>query len=197
MFSGIVQTLGTVIAVTSSDGNQRLQIQSEQDFANALSMGASVAVSGVCLTVVEHTADCFAVDVSDATMACTTLANLDIGRTVNLEPALRLQDTVDGHLVSGHIDGTGTIQTMESCGESTALTVGADASLLRYIVKKGSVCIDGVSLTVNQVKDNSFTINLIPHTIQATTFVSNKEGDLVNIEVDLIARYIEKLIQAG
>ena len=195
MFSGIIQAVGRVIDILITEGNHRVRITTDESFVGNLRLGASVSVAGACLTIVEYRENWFSVDISDETMRCTTFKSLATGNLVNLESALTLADSLDGHLVSGHIDGVGTIQSMVARGESTQLRVKAAGDIMRYVVRKGSVCLDGVSLTVNHVDDETFDTNLIPHTCKVTTFATRKVGDTVNIEVDLIARYIERLTQ--
>lgn len=195
MFSGIVRHTGRVAATTSIDGGRRLTFSIKEDFAKSLTVGASIAVAGVCLTVVEHDDKSFTTEVSDATLLCTTFNKLALADSVNIEPALLATQAIDGHFVSGHVDCTGVIKALEACGGSTRLAVEAPIRVMSYITVKGSVCLDGVSLTVNHVDKRLFDVNLIPHTFAVTTFSLRKVGDYVNIEVDLIARYLEKLMR--
>ncbi len=155
--------------------------------------GDSIAVAGVCLTALDIDAARFAADVSNETLALTTLGRLPAGAAVNLEKALRLSDRLGGHLVSGHVDGVGTVVAIEGDARSQRWTFAAPVALARYIAVKGSVCVDGASLTVNAVDGARFAVNLIPHTQAVTTFGQRRVGDAVNIEVDLIARYAERL----
>ena len=192
MFTGIVQAVGIVARIEPRGGDACL-------FVNASALdaepnpGDSLSVSGVCLTVAARERDVLAFDVSNETLALTALAALREGDAVNLEPALRLSDRLGGHLVSGHVDGIGRVVTIEPDARSQRWTLEVPAALSRYVAVKGSVCVDGVSLTVNEVRGNRFGVNLIPHTVQVTTFRGKRVGDPVNIEVDLIARYLERL----
>ena len=195
MFSGIVRGTGRVRGVVQAGGDRRLDVDAGAGFCAPLAVGASVAVAGVCLTVVERDGSGFAVDVSRETARCTTLGDLAVGDAVNLEPALRASQALDGHLVSGHVDCTGTIEALEARDQSVLLAVKAPAGVMRCITGKGAVCVDGVSLTVNRASGVVFEANLIPHTYKMTTFSNRKIGDPVNIEVDLIARYLDKLVR--
>jgi len=194
MFTGIISDLGTVAA---RDGG-RFAIRCGYP-AESIAVGASVACDGACLTAVEVTpepgAGCtFTVDVSNETLAKTTLDEWQPGRRVNLERALKAGEELGGHLVAGHVDGVGRIVDMRDDGESRRFTVEAPAELARLIAPKGSVALDGISLTVNEVAVNRFGINIIPHTLTHTTLGARKPGDRVNLEVDLIARYVARLI---
>jgi len=192
MFTGIVQALGRIARIETSGGDLRLFVDATALDAE-VALGDSVCVCGVCLTVVARDAGTLAFDVSNETMALTTLGALRAGDGVNLEPALRLSDRLGGHLVSGHVDGVGHVVSIEPDARSQRWMFEIPAALSRYIAAKGSVCVEGVSLTVNEVAGNRFGVNLIPHTIEATTFRHKRVGDAVNIEVDLIARYLERL----
>jgi len=192
MFTGIVQALGRIARIETRGGDLRLFVDATALDAE-VALGDSVCVCGVCLTVVAREAGTLAFDVSNETMALTTLGALRAGDGVNLEPALRLSDRLGGHLVSGHVDGVGHVVSIEPDARSQRWTFEVPAALSRYIAAKGSVCVEGVSLTVNEVAGNRFGVNLIPHTIEATTFRHKRVGDAVNIEVDLIARYLERL----
>ena len=192
MFTGIVQALGRIARIETSGGDLRLFVDATALDAE-VALGDSVCVCGVCLTVVAREAGTLAFDVSNETMALTTLGALRAGDGVNLEPALRLSDRLGGHLVSGHVDGVGHVVSIEPDARSQRWMFEIPAALSRYIAAKGSVCVEGVSLTVNEVAGNRFGVNLIPHTIEATTFRHKRVGDAVNIEVDLIARYLERL----
>ena len=193
MFTGIVTATGTVAGVTELDGDMRLRIHSGAlDMADVVS-GDSISVNGVCLTAIEPTEREFQADVSAETLSCTTLGELATGSRVNLEKAMRLGDRLGGHLVSGHSDGTGTVLELKQDARSVRLLIQAPAELARYICKKGSICVDGVSLTVNEVTDNTFGVNIIPHTLHQTIFADNAAGTRVNLEVDIIARYLERL----
>lgn len=197
MFTGIIETTGTVTAIRASGGDWRLTIGSPTlDFAD-VQLGDSIAVSGVCLTAVEFGAHSFAADVSRETLACTTLQGWKPGELVNLEKALTPQSRLGGHIVSGHVDGVGELVSRKPDGRSERLTFRVPQELARYIAHKGSVCIDGVSLTVNEVNGAEFGVNIIPHTADRTTLHLYKPGRNVNIEVDVISRYLERLLQAG
>ena len=193
MFTGIVQAMGTVARIEPIGGDTRIVIDAGGLDTSDVAIGDSVSVSGVCLTAVMLEGTRFAADVSAETLSCTTLGMLKSGDCVNLEKSLRLADRLGGHLVSGHVDGVGRVVAVEPEARSQRWTFEVPAALLRYIAAKGSVCVDGVSLTVNDVGSNRFGVNLIPHTIEATTFRHKRAGDAVNVEVDLIARYVERL----
>ncbi len=193
MFTGIVKALGTLTQRAAGGGDQRLQFAAPTLDMSAWALGDSVAVNGVCLTVIARDAHAFRADVSQETMACTTLGTLTEGTRVNLEPALRLGDALGGHLVSGHVDGRGRIMDRHEEARSVRFRVEAPAALMRYIATKGSITLDGISLTVNQVMPAFFEFNAIPHTLTATTLQYAIPGQHVNLEVDLLARYLERL----
>ena len=197
MFTGIVQCVGHVLASESRGGDRRMQFASSLLGMDDVRVGDSIAVSGVCLTALDVGADHFAADVSLETLRLTTLGALAVGAPVNLEKALRLSDRLGGHLVSGHVDGLGTVIGVQAEARSERWTLEVPRELARYIASKGSICVDGVSLTVNEVEGTRFGVNLIPHTRQVTTFAIRKAGDAVNIEVDRMARYAERLAQFG
>ena len=197
MFTGIIQTVGRIARLEPRGGDVRLVVDtSGLDMAD-VALGDSIAVSGVCLTVIEFDTTSFAADVSNETLAHTTLGKHKAGDPVNLEKALRLADRLGGHLVSGHVDGTGKVVSVVPDGRSQRWTFEVPADLARYIAHKGSVCIDGTSLTVNEVSGHRFGVNLIPHTVDHTAFSARRAGDAVNIEVDVVARYIERLLSSG
>jgi len=196
MFTGIVKDIGEVRAVESRGGDLRLTIAFRQLGANSLTLGDSVCVQGVCLTVAELTAGEFVADVSRETLSLTTLGECVAGARLNLEPALRAGDPLGGHLVSGHIDGIGRVRERRADARSTRLLVEAPEGLMRYIARKGSVALDGVSLTVNEVEGATFGVNLIPHTLAVTTLGRLAAGDRVNVEVDQLARYVERVLGA-
>jgi riboflavin synthase len=196
MFSGIVQAVGKIHAREERGGDVRLVVATADFDAASIALGDSIAVSGVCLTVVDRDGARLAFDVSTETLAKTTLGALDAGAPVNLEKALRLADRLDGHLVAGHVDGVGRVVAIEPDARSQRWTFAAPPELAKYIASKGSICIDGVSLTVNETDAACFGVNLIPHTIAVTTFAHKRAGDAVNLEVDLIARYVERLLRA-
>ena len=194
MFTGIVQAVGEVRRLERRRGDVHLHIASGAlDLADVRS-GDSIATSGVCLTVIEQGADWFAADVSQETLAHTTLGALAAGARVNLEKALALGDRLGGHLVSGHVDGVGEVLSQSPDARSVRYRLRAPAALARYLARKGSVCVDGVSLTVNAVDGAEFELNIIPATLRETTFADYRAGTRVNLEVDLIARYLERLL---
>jgi len=194
MFTGIIQAVGTVLATENKDGDGRLRVGTGTlDMAGAKA-GDSIAVNGVCLTLVELSAAAFAADVSTETLARTTLGRLQAGARVNLEKALTLGAPLGGHLVSGHVDGVASLISRENAGRSVKFGFEAPAELARYIAGKGSVCIDGVSLTVNAIDGARFEVNLVPHTLAATALGDLSAGTRVNLEVDLLARYLERLV---
>lgn len=170
----------------------RFVIATSFDMA-AVDIGASIACSGACLTVIEKGADSFAVDVSAETLACTTLGSWEAGRRINLEPSLRLGAELGGHLVQGHVDGVAAVTARRADGDSIRFEFEAPEELAYYIARKGSVAIDGISLTVNEVDKRRFGVNIIPHTARCTTLGDTKVGDQVNLEVDLLARYVARL----
>ena len=195
MFSGIVAAVGRITRLTPrGDGTPtvRLSIDAGALALDDVSTGDSIACNGVCLTVVDKTADTFAVDVSPETLSCTV--GLSTPGPVNLEKALRLADRLGGHLVSGHVDGVGEVVRFDPLGDNRLLEIRAPDALSRYIARKGSITVNGVSLTTNTVDGASFSINLIPHTLAATTLGELKPGSPVNLEVDLIARYCERML---
>ncbi len=197
MFTGIIATTGTVSSIRVSGGDWRLTITSpELDFAD-VALGDSIAVSGICLTAVELLPQSFVADVSRETLACTTMGSWQQGELVNLEKALTPGSRLGGHIVSGHVDGVGELVSRRSDARSERLVFRVPAELARYIANKGSICIDGVSLTVNEVDGNEFGVNIIPHTAQRTTLHLYKPGRCVNLEVDVIARYLERLLGGG
>jgi riboflavin synthase len=194
MFTGIIAAVGRIAEVTRTEGGMRLRIDAGSLSLDDVALGDSIAVSGVCLTVVSMHDRAFDVDVSQETLSC--VAGFGRGSAVNLEKALRLADRLGGHLVSGHVDGVGRVERFEAVGDNRRLEIDVPADLGRYIARKGSVAVDGVSLTVNDVTGSRFTVNLIPHTLACTTFETLGPGARVNIEIDLLARYIERLSAA-
>jgi riboflavin synthase len=198
MFTGIIQATGSVVATEPRDGDLRLvfdvaSLAARIDSAR-LALGESVSVSGVCLTVVEFDGSRFAADVSRETLALTTLGSLRAGDAVNLEAALRAGDPLGGHLVSGHADGVAEVVSLHGDARSLRVDMQVPEALARYVAPKGSVALDGVSLTVNEVQGARFGINLIPHTMELTTFGTLAPGRRVNLEVDQLARYLERLL---
>lgn len=194
MFTGIVQAVGRVAALESRAADLRLAIDCADLDLDDVALGDSIAVGGCCLTVVALTDVGFAADVSAETLALTTLGALQPGAAVNLEKPLRLADRLGGHLVAGHVDGLARVVSITADGRSQRWRLRAPAALDRYIAAKGSVTLDGTSLTVNDVDEDSFGVNLIPHTIAHTSFAERKVGDAVNLEVDLVARHLERLL---
>ncbi len=194
VFTGIVLDIGTVQALESLAGDLRLTITTQRLPLERVAIGDSVAVSGVCLTVISRTANQFAADVSRETLAVTTLHRLVVGSRVNLELALRVGDPLGGHLVSGHVDGLAQLVSAVEDARSRRLRFRLPAELARFVAVKGSVTIDGVSLTVNAVDTCEFELNLIPHTLTVTTLGQLRAGDAVNIEIDQMARYAERLL---
>ncbi|MCB5188422.1 riboflavin synthase [Methylobacillus caricis] len=193
MFTGIVQAQGQIKTIIQNGEDARLIIASGDLDMSDVEIGDSIAVNGVCLTAIRLDNAAFEADVSRETLSCTV--GLDTLREVNLEKALRLSDRLGGHLVSGHVDGVGQVVRFEPVGESMLLVIRAPHSLSRYIAAKGSITIDGVSLTVNSIDKDDFSVNLIPHTVEITTLRALGIGSRVNLEVDLIARYVDRMTQ--
>lgn len=194
MFTGIIEAIGAVVALHQG-ASARLVVDAGRLDLHGLRNGESISINGVCLTVVEQSAGRLQFDVSAETLACSTLGGLRGGDPVNLERALRVGDRLGGHLVSGHIDGRGRILTLKRDGNSMCVEIEAPAELARYVCRKGSIAVDGVSLTVNDVSGARFSVNIIPHTLEQTRFASCRPGSTVNLEVDQIARYAERLLQ--
>jgi riboflavin synthase len=188
MFTGLVQSLGTVAAA----GGGRMVV--ETPLAGELREGASVAVNGVCLTATAIEPDRFAADVMEETLRRSSLGTLDAGAHVNLELPLRASDRLGGHIVQGHVDGVGTVREVSDQGNARRMTVEADSELLRYVVEKGSIAVDGVSLTVAALDDEGFEVSLVPETLERTTLGRAWPGDKVNLEVDVLAKYVERLV---
>jgi riboflavin synthase len=195
MFSGIIADVGTISSAQDREGGLRLSVETQDLGMDDVSLGDSIAVNGVCLTVVKIADKTFTVDVSRETLDCTVGLERQ-GSLVNLEKALRLSDRLGGHLVSGHVDGVGEVVVFNDIGESWRLIVRAPHALAKYIAVKGSITINGVSLTVNRVAGSEFEVNLIPHTLAVTTLNQLCAGVKVNLEIDLIARYVERMMQA-
>ena len=193
MFTGIIQAIGHIATRETRGSDARLVIDAAALDLGDVAIGDSIAVAGVCLTAVALDGTRFTADVSAETLRLTTLGALRAGDPLNLEKSLRLADRLGGHLVSGHVDGIGYIVRIDDDGASQRWSFRAPAGLLRYIAVKGSICIDGASLTVNTVEGDTFGVTLIPHTLAATTFGARTAGDAVNLEVDLVARYIERM----
>ena len=193
MFTGIIQAVGRLEDKHALGGDLRLRFSKGELPLTDLQLGESIAVSGVCLTVVEFDHDGFSADASNETLALTTLGELAFGAPVNLERSLTPATRLGGHLVSGHVDGLGRVASIHDDGRSQRWRITTSRSLLRYVAAKGSVAVDGVSLTVNAVDGDGFELNLIPHTVANTAFSATAIGAAVNVEVDLIARYVERL----
>jgi riboflavin synthase len=191
MFTGIVAAVGTVRQAKPARGGCRLVVDTAGLGLRDVGIGDSIAVNGACLTVVARRGRIVEFDVSCETLACVT--GLAAGNRVNLEKAMRLSDRLGGHLVGGHVDGVGTVARVERAGESRVISIEAPAKLSKYVARKGSVTVNGVSLTVNAVKGTTFSVNLIPHTLAATNLGALRAGGRVNLEVDLLARYAERL----
>jgi len=194
VFTGIVHALGTVVERLERSGDLRLMIDAGGIDPARMQLGDSVAVAGVCLTVAERTARGFVADVSRETIAMTTLGAWRVGVRVNLEPSLRAGDALGGHFVLGHVDGRAAVRARHADARSERLRFRAPAALQRYLARKGSVALDGVSLTVNEVDGEEFGVNLVPHTLAVTTLGELQPGAEVNLEVDLMARYAERLL---
>lgn len=198
MFTGIVSDIGEIVSVARRDTVRRYEIACGYD-ARTIELGASIACSGVCLTVVEvgrrARRTVFAVEAAPETLALTTAAGWAAGTRLNLERSLKLGDELGGHLVSGHVDGIATIRTREDMGEATDFTLEAPAALMRFIAAKGSVALDGTSLTVNRVTKRRFSVLLIPHTLAMTTWGERRAGDRINLEIDTLARYVARLAE--
>jgi riboflavin synthase len=196
MFTGIVQTVGKVQALEPRSGDLRMHIHSVGLDMKAIKAGDSIAVNGCCLTIIEKLPEGFSVDASRETLEFTTLGALQPGTRVNLETALTLSTPLGGHMVSGHVDGVGLVQGRRADARSVRLDIEAPVELAQYIANKGSICVDGVSLTVNAIQANIFHINIIPHTLEHTIMRDYRTSTRVNLEVDMIARYLERLLSA-
>jgi riboflavin synthase len=194
MFTGIIQAVGEIRSLEPRGGDVRLTIATGKLEMRGVVLGDSIAVNGVCLTAVALEGPRFAADVSRETLSLTTLGDLKAGSAVNLEKALTLSTPLGGHLVSGHVDGVGEVLQRDQDARSWRLRVQAPAELARYIAPKGSICVDGTSLTVNRVEGSLFDLNIVPHTIEETIIGAYRAGTRVNLEVDLVARYLERLI---
>ena len=195
MFTGIILAIGKIERLVALEGDFQLTFNTGQLALDDVNIGASIAVNGVCLTVVELMANSFSADVSKETLSRTTLAQAQLGSLVNLELALAPTTRLGGHFVSGHVDGLGTVLRKEQEGRSYRFDIKVPQVLRRYIAEKGSICIDGISMTVNQVAGETFSVNIVPHTLSMTTLGAMPIGAAVNIEVDVLARYLERLIQ--
>lgn len=197
MFTGLIQSIGEITELKRDNNDLRIRIDSRGLDMDIVKLGDSIAVNGVCLTVVGFDNSSFRADVSAETLANTTLGNWASGQKVNMEKALTFSQPLGGHLVSGHVDGTGKILARNQDGRSVQFSIEAPKELEKYIARKGSICIDGTSLTVNTVKPGQFEINIVPHTLDQTIIHQYQPGVLVNLEVDLIARYLEQMLISG
>ena len=193
LFTGIVEEIGEILDIRKGVNSASLLIKGNKVLGD-VKLGDSISTNGVCLTVTHFTKDSFTVDVMPETMKKSSLGILKKGSKVNLERALRLSDRLGGHIVSGHIDGVGTIEEFKEDDNAVWITITAEKDVLKYIIYKGSIAIDGVSLTVAYVDDNCFKVSIIPHTGEGTTLLSKKTGEVVNLECDLIGKYVEKLM---
>ena len=194
MFSGIVRGVGRVLEIADTGGDRRVVIDYSGVEMAGPETGASIAVNGVCLTAAAVAEDRFEADVSAETLAVTAFGDYSAGALVNLEPSLRVGDTVDGHLVSGHVDGVGRVAALTTTARSTTVTIELPPGLERFVAQKGSIAVDGVSLTVNRVEGAQFEVNVIPHTRERTILAGYRVGTRVNIEVDMLARYVERVL---
>ena len=194
MFAGIIQAQGNIKEIRSSNNGVVLVLNSDSLDLSDVSIGDSIAVNGVCLTITQLDDNSFSTDVSQETLNCTTFSQLKKGQNINLEKSLRLDQGIDGHLVSGHVDGVGKVNSIDIEGESTRMKIKVNDNLVKYIAKKSSICINGVSLTVNEIDGNVFGVNIIPHTFSFTTLGELKVNSQANIEIDIIARHIEQLL---
>ena len=195
MFTGIIKAKGTLVGLRPVGGDVRLSVEADGLDWSVFELGESIAVNGVCLTAVALEKNGFAADVSRETLAVTTLKNLNVGDAVNLEPSVSVGERLGGHLVSGHVDCVGAVRARDEDARSVRLAIEIPAEFSRYVARKGSICVDGTSLTVNSVDGNAFTVNIIPHTAEVTIIGAYRVGTEVNIEVDLVARYVERLLQ--
>jgi len=197
MFTGLIEGVGRLASREPRGGDARLRIDVGTLPFTGVALGESISVNGCCLTVIAFDEAHFDVDASTETLALTTLGALPVGAPLNLERAMRPDDRLGGHLVSGHVDGMGRVRSIAIDARAQRWALDAPAPLRRYIAQKGSLCVDGVSLTVNAVDDAGFEVALIPHTVAHTAFAQTKVGDAVNLEIDLVARYVERLLSSG
>ena len=194
MFTGIIETVGEVVAKELREGDVKLTLEADESYLEAVMLGDSIACNGVCLTVVDRTSNQFMLDVSVETLSLTTIGDWDVGSKVNLEQAMIASSRFGGHIVSGHIDRIGEIIDITEDARSWRMTVRVPKNIRQYIAKKGSICVDGVSLTINSVEDSEFSVNIVPHTLSHTIIGDYKLNQKVNIEIDTIARYVERLV---
>lgn len=196
MFTGIIQAEGQIAKIEPREGDCKITIRTGKLDMSDVALGDSIAANGICLTAIEFGDDYYVADVSGETLSVTTAANWKVGTAVNLEKALRLQDRLGGHLVSGHVDGVGKVKEISQDARSWRYKIEAPIEICKYIAAKGSICINGISLTVNQVDGCVFDVNIVPHTRQETTIKHFAVGTAVNLEVDLLARYLERMMSA-
>ena len=194
MFTGIIETVGEVVAKELREGDVKLTLKADESYLEAVMLGDSIACNGVCLTVIDRTSNQFMLDVSVETLSLTTIGDWDVGSKVNLEQAMIASSRFGGHIVSGHIDRIGEIIDIADDARSWRMTVRVPKNIRQYIAKKGSICVDGVSLTINSVEDSEFSVNIVPHTLSHTIIGDYKLNQKVNIEIDTIARYVERLV---
>ncbi|MAD04265.1 riboflavin synthase [Pseudoalteromonas shioyasakiensis] len=197
MFTGIIEATGKIVELTQKQGDLAIRIQSTNLDMKDVKLGDSIATNGVCLTVVAKHSDGFSADLSNETISLTGFAHYKKGQTVNLEKAMQPVSRLGGHLVSGHVDGIATVESISPNARATEYWLSTDNDLMKYIPYKGSVCIDGISLTVNEVEQNRFKLTIVPHTAEQTTIAEFQVGTQVNLEVDQIARYLERLIKGA
>lgn len=194
MFTGIIQTIGNISKIDSNGPDSRIVFKAGRMKLDDVKIGDSISVNGVCLSITEKTKDSFSSDLSSETLSLTTFIEMRANSKVNLEKAMSFSSRVNGHLIAGHVDGVGVIKEMKNDGRSILILIEFPEELEKYISKKGSIAVDGVSLTINGTKENTFSINIIPHTLSGSIISEYNIGTKVNIEVDLIARYLEKLV---
>jgi riboflavin synthase len=196
MFTGIIESLGSIARIERTAGDARITIVTDLDLSKD-SVGDSVSVNGICLTITSLTGNSFVVDVSEESISRTTFDDIRVGDKVNLERALRLSDRLGGHIVTGHIDGVGVVRNRNPRGKSVVFDVTAPPGIERYMVDKGSIAVDGISLTINSCQGRDFSVNIIPHSLEVTTLGFRKAGDRVNIEADILGKYIERITAGG
>jgi len=194
MFTGIIQAIGNITKIDSNGPDSRIVFKAGKMKLDDVKIGDSISVNGVCLSITEKTKDSFSSDLSSETLSLTTFIEMRANSKVNLEKAMNFSSRVNGHLIAGHVDGVGVIKEMKNDGRSILILIEFPEELEKYISKKGSIAVDGVSLTINGTKENTFSINIIPHTLSGSIISEYNIGTKVNIEVDLIARYLEKLV---
>lgn len=194
MFTGIIESTGSILRIEKKDQDSRFIFNTGSVSLDDMKIGDSIAVNGTCLSIIEKTKHSFTADLSGETLNLTTFSGLKEGSLINLEKAMKLSERINGHIVSGHVDGLGKIVGKKDEGRSTKFEIEIPVALTKYVSKKGSITVDGVSLTVNDINENMFSVNIIPHTLSETIFSEYTTGTEVNLEVDQIARYLEKLI---